>query len=1046
MTNNTKRLQSIYSSPVAWSGIDNLLLPRITDSTKMTVTEVNNKLSSWTTNYPSQVNVNVMGQTVQSRDQKIVRLFDDGVKPIIGISCGIHGNEIESLRGWISSIDWILSSNDSIAQLVRNKLTIYFVPLFNVDGAQNNTRNNANNVNLNRNWPYFFDLTTDIDKGSSALSEPETNNFVTYMLSDSKVSRAIGWIDAHAWSSRTTFGFLTEKRYYKQNSNIIERSFFNHTNTILKKQNYTPQISLTEYLSSQNSYLYNWVISNGDPSCWGCIIEFPQSQTNATNSNVAQDCFMGFILAALQKVSDPKQGTISESETVTTTLNSNPSLVNWSSTEPRPQFFSGSKVKLFQEYDSILGRNVARVENPLSDQLSYSVVRPAYTSTVGVGSTDPLLYVIGGENSSGTNINTVISFNYKEGKITSCPNFLISATEMAATNDGKNVYVGGGFTTGYVNSMYKSTGITSSIGFSTYLSSLSVYNQGIQRHSMNNWNNGTTINYLIISGGRDSVGYKTAIYAVDTQSSYIWRIGNTATARGWHTSAIYADKLYVFGGWTGSTYLSSVEYLSLTDNKIATGTGATVTGNNTFTVSGYSFTSADIGRIITIQGSSNQGEYTIGSIINSSSVGLSSTTPVSNTSGHAYVISSSPTTAITTTSLPGSRRQQLIAQDSNYAYLFGGVGIAGIGTTSSLYRYNMSTNSVTTLSYTLDSYVDDESGNVVTIETPNLYSSSGYFDSSSSDIVILGGGDETGIARSDIYKIDVVDLVCSINRVSPNDYGYLRMTQVFSSAKSVLVATLRNLTAVNNTFAPYIRLTILVGPLTNITRKIRSWYQVPPYGEYETFSMPFELKSGETEYRCYIRFYTPNTTLRVSNFQLFDLKDKHSYPIPITGGKQPDNYTCTLSGRDCHFGDNKFAIEGEIVPQVGVGITISEVPVLEFYDVQNTLLFSLMYSSISSAIDDTLGTGTLKLKNYITNTSQSQTSFEINYTRSEGKVMRYDIMSWRLVKEIKTLTLKLSYYGDILDFPITGLDSTYVLKTIKMFNGIFSNPVSVTNI
>jgi hypothetical protein len=1034
----TARQELIRTSPVDWEGLSSLQLPAITDNTLLTNSDVDNTLQQWMSSYPT-VSVDVMGQTVQNRPQKIARLFDDGLKPIIGISCGIHGNEIESLRGWITALEWLITSTNAIAVEVRNSLTIYFVPLFNPDGTSLNQRNNANNVNLNRNWPYFFDSVLDPDKGSAGLSEPETNNFATYMLAASRAQRSIGWVDVHDWSSQTTFGLLHEKIYHTPDTVQFARSMYNHSNALLKLQNYSAingPVTLREYMMNRKAYLVSWVINNAQPGCWGGLIEFPESESVSLSASVAQDFMMSFALAGLQQTGSSVQGKIIESSTYTSTVNNNANLQAWSSTEPRPQFFSGTGVSLTQVFDASIDRNVVEIERPNTIELQVARAEAAYTV---VPQTDgrPVLYLIGGKTLLDSRITSVLYLNTVSRQVSELSAFPIAANYMAATNDGTNIYVSGGFSTTYVDAIYKSSGTGLSVTFSTFLASMSVYTTGIQRHSMDYW---PASNYLIISGGRDSVNYKTGIYAVDTASGYIWRIGNFITARGWHTTTVYNNSLYAFGGWTGGTVLLSAEKLTLTDNKVATGTDGAIASVNQFSSSQYVFTTGDVGRTITIQQSSNKGEYTIASFINSTTVTVSPAPPANNTTGHAFVLSTAPSTASAITSLPATRHRQQIVQDGAIAYLFGGMPTSTTWS-SSLYKYDMSSNTVTTVSYTMDEFLDEESGVVTSLETPTLASTAGYYDYSSNSVVIAGGFDELSLARKDIYEIDLGDAICFNWLYELEAYGFMRMTQVFSNQKAMLVAAIKNMTAINNTKAPYVRITALIGPLNSPTRKVRTWYQVPSTSEYDVFMMPLQLEAGETEFRCYIRHYTAGTTIRVASFQLLEGEEKLTFPLPLDYIKTPDIYNVTLVDPLSFSTSSRFLAKGSMMPLVNVNIVVTEIPLITFYGISDELLFTLSYTSTSDGSTNyaATGKGTLKLIDAINSTTESRTSFEINGNRLAGKEIRYDVISWQIEKTASTNNLMLSWYGEIISFSLAAMPPTKELKRIAFSNGIFSS-------
>lgn len=1037
----TAREEPIKTSPVAWNGLSDLKLQPITNNSILTNAEVDTILQQWTSLY-STVNVDVMGQTVQNRPQKIARLFDDGIKPIIGISCGVHGNEIQSLRGWITALEWFLSSTNEVAVNAQNYLAIYFVPLFNPDGTALNQKNNANNVDLNRNWPYFFDSVIDPNKGSAGLSEPETNNFATYMLADSKAERVIGWLDAHTWSSKTTFGLLHEKIYHAHDAVRFARSIYNHGNALLKMQSYAAvnaPVVLREYMMNRESYLASWVVNNAQPRCWSGNIEFPSSESVSLCASVAQDCAVSLVLAGLQQLSESTQGKIIESSTYASTVNKNANLQTWNATEPRPEFFSGSGVSLVQTFDGGIGRNVAEVTRPNTVELPSEQGEAAYT-VVPQTNGQAGLYIIGGKNLANNNVNSVLFFNTVTRSITTIANFPISASYMAATNGNSSIYVSGGFNTNYVDAIYKSTGTGLSVTFSVFLASMSVYNTGLQRHAMNYW---TANNYLIISGGLDGTGYKNGIFAVDTVSGYIWRIGNFITARGWHTAVIYSDRLYAFGGWNGTTVLSSVERFTLADNKVATGTDGSIASTNRFSTAQYTFTVTDVGRLITIQQSINKGEYTIASFISSTTVTISPNPPVSPSAGHAFVVSTAPPNAVSITALPSARHRQQLVQTGAITYLFGGMPTTTTWS-SVLYKYDMSSNTVTTVSYSMDGFTDEETGVVTPIETPNLASTAGYYDASTISVVIAGGFDDTSpssLARKDVYEINLSEALCKNWRYELESYGFMRMTQVFNNQKAMLVAAVKNMTTVNNVKSPYVQLTALIGPVTAPTREVSIWQQVPPNEDYDIFMMPIQLEAGETEFRCYARHYTAGTTIRIASFQLLNAEEKLTFPLPLSYVKAPDIYNLTLLTPLSFSNSSRFLISGSMIPLVNTNVVVTEIPLIAFYGTEDELLFSLSYASTSDGSVNyaATGKGTLKVNDVINSTSESRTSFEINGNRLSGKELRYDVISWQIEKTASANNLMLSWYGEIISFSLSAIPPTKQLKRIAVSNGIFSS-------
>ena len=1041
---DVKRIEPLKQSPVAWKDLNQYLLPAITDNSDMTYANVQTEIGDWETNYPSDVTVTNMG-TLGTEEQSIVTLFDDGTKPILGISCGIHGNEIQSLRGWFAAIDWLLTSSTDLAVSVRSQLTIYFVPLFNPNGTTADQRNNLNGVNLNRNWPYFFSSALDADKGASALSETECSQFVTFMEAGapSRDGRVLAWVDVHAWSSKDTFGFLTEQINHSHDNILFNRSAQNHIDALMSLQSYTavnPPVALTEYRSKRKPYLYTWIANRGRPDVWGGIIEYPEAEANTLNASAAQDAMMGLCMASLQQLATPVDGTVSESRTHNGTLpntsNNNPNLTAWHATEPRPQWFTFQKVNLTQVSDTDLGRNVVEMERPGHGTLAAEQSQSAYAVNVPDSITGlPELYIIGGETAGGGRTTDVNYVDSSDGSVGAAAAFPISARYMAAVHDGTNVYVSGGFSTVYEDAIYKSASSGTSITFSSWLTSMSVYDTGVQRHSMDFW---STNSYLIISGGRDAAGYLDGVFAVDESTGYIWRIATMTGNRGYHTSAVTSGGvLYVFGGTsTGSNTLGTVEKVTLVDNKKGDDTDGVTSGTN-FSSTGYTFEAGDAGGTITIQEGSVPGEYAISAFVDVDNVTLS--TSPGDASSLAFVVSSAEATMATTTALPASRRRQTASFESGLAYLFGG---ESAGFKSDLYVYDTSDDSVTTVTYTMDEQVDEESGDLVPVEEPILAAAASYYNPSADTFNIFGGEDELGDARSDIYEISLDTQISGQWGVELNEYGWLRMSQVFTDVtnpgSSMIVAAVKNITGINDDLASYVRININVGPLSAVTRKVRTWYQVASQDEYDMLMMPFELEAGETEFRVYIRHYTAGTIVRVASFQLFASEEVLQYPLAIDELKEPDSNRLTVTSTAPLDTNSRYIIEGDMSPLVNTNVTVDEVDLLRFYSPTDELLFYLSFSSIVGADRWTLGSGTLTVTDDINKSFEDKTSFEINFNRGSGKEPRYDVITWRIDKSGPTASLKLFFYGETLSFSLASIPTDRSIGYVLADNGIYS--------
>src|SRR5271157_66487 len=128
--------------------------------------------------HPQSVSYQSIGKTVLGQD---ILMFKIG-NPAGGVVLfdgAIHGYESEGSQLLYYYADWLLTSNDSLAQHILANLCTLIVPVVNVDDYSLN-RTNAHGVDLNRNfetnWQYdgSTDPISETYRGPSPLSEPES--------------------------------------------------------------------------------------------------------------------------------------------------------------------------------------------------------------------------------------------------------------------------------------------------------------------------------------------------------------------------------------------------------------------------------------------------------------------------------------------------------------------------------------------------------------------------------------------------------------------------------------------------------------------------------------------------------------------------------------------------------------------------------------------------------------------------------------------------------------------------------------------------------
>lgn len=117
-------------------------------------------------------------------------------KRCIFITSGLHGEEKESIISVYRVIkEWLNGNNGG--EYIKNNFVLYILPCVNGYGINNNLRNNANNVNINKNFPDGF--TPSSDHGQTALSE-QSSKFVSQVLNTAIAecgSQSVMFIDSH---------------------------------------------------------------------------------------------------------------------------------------------------------------------------------------------------------------------------------------------------------------------------------------------------------------------------------------------------------------------------------------------------------------------------------------------------------------------------------------------------------------------------------------------------------------------------------------------------------------------------------------------------------------------------------------------------------------------------------------------------------------------------------------------------------------------------------------------------------------------------------
>src|SRR5690625_3727019 len=116
---------------------------------------------------------------------------------------GIHGSEKQSLGSGMRFYADLCDSwqNNELLKVLRWNVHFIVIPAFNAWGVENNSRGNANGVDLNRNFPVDWTYTDDsygFTSGSEPLTEPESQAMMNLLQTEQNIIFAI---DHHRYNS-----------------------------------------------------------------------------------------------------------------------------------------------------------------------------------------------------------------------------------------------------------------------------------------------------------------------------------------------------------------------------------------------------------------------------------------------------------------------------------------------------------------------------------------------------------------------------------------------------------------------------------------------------------------------------------------------------------------------------------------------------------------------------------------------------------------------------------------------------------------------------
>lgn len=143
--------------------------------------------------------------------------YSDSDYPVMIVNSGIHGDEKPDVYALLNLMTMIAQAKDNgILGWLRNNIHFVVVPFENPYGFQYDTRWNSNHVDINRNFPQFWnrdtgsqatDPTSSRYKGTSAASEEETQHIIAILQEFE--NKAVAYYSWHTHGVFTSYEKMT---------------------------------------------------------------------------------------------------------------------------------------------------------------------------------------------------------------------------------------------------------------------------------------------------------------------------------------------------------------------------------------------------------------------------------------------------------------------------------------------------------------------------------------------------------------------------------------------------------------------------------------------------------------------------------------------------------------------------------------------------------------------------------------------------------------------------------------------------------------------
>ena len=134
--------------------------------------------------------------------------------PTIFLEACLHGNEYPCGMALLNFMKMIAESTDGIFAWLKNFVRIIVIPIANPYGYENDTRQNSNYVDLNRNFPKYWENGSDDStgheyRGSAPLSEKESQ-YISAILNNNNI---VLFYDFHTHGVFTSYQAMTDYDY-----------------------------------------------------------------------------------------------------------------------------------------------------------------------------------------------------------------------------------------------------------------------------------------------------------------------------------------------------------------------------------------------------------------------------------------------------------------------------------------------------------------------------------------------------------------------------------------------------------------------------------------------------------------------------------------------------------------------------------------------------------------------------------------------------------------------------------------------------------------